>query len=235
MSLILLEYINMKLIEKAYLTISQADAILIGASNGISIAEGYHIFANNKMFKEQFGDFEQKYGIKSVIEGCFFQYPNNELQQEFMNRLIKYWIKDYQPSKVMKDLFYLVNDKDYFIITSNADRHFELSNFDPNKIYEIEGNFETGISLKQEYNPALEQFLKKYNKRKYVILELGIGINNRLIKQPLMHLAKKEPNVTYITLNLEHELYIPQEIINKSIGLAGDIAKTLNELCCLKH
>ena len=135
----------------------------------------------------------------------------------------------------MKDLFYLVNDKDYFIITSNADRHFELSNFDPNKIYEIEGNFETGISLKQEYNPALEQFLKKYNKRKYVILELGIGINNRLIKQPLMHLAKKEPNVTYITLNLEHELYIPQEIINKSIGLAGDIAKTLNELCCLKH
>ena len=30
--------------------IAQADAILIGASNGLSIAEGYHIFANNEMF-----------------------------------------------------------------------------------------------------------------------------------------------------------------------------------------
>ncbi len=31
--------------------IAQADAILIGASNGLSIAEGYHIFANNEMFR----------------------------------------------------------------------------------------------------------------------------------------------------------------------------------------
>ena len=29
--------------------IAQADAILIGASNGLSIAEGYHIFANNEI------------------------------------------------------------------------------------------------------------------------------------------------------------------------------------------
>ena len=229
------EYINMTLIEKAYSAISQAEAVLIGASNGLSIAEGYHIFANNKMFKEQFGDFEQKYGIKNVIEGYFYHYPNRESQQKFINRLIKFWIKEYQPSKVMKDLLELVKDKDYFIITSNSDRHFELSGFDSDKIYEIEGNFESGVRLNQESNKDFEQFLRKYNNRRLVILELGIGINNRLIKQPLMQLTNREPDATYITLNLEQELYIPQAIANKSIGIAGDISKTLHELCLLKY
>ncbi len=37
----------------------QADAILIGASNGFSIAEGLHIFADDRTFEEVFGDFKQ--------------------------------------------------------------------------------------------------------------------------------------------------------------------------------
>ena len=39
-----------ELIEKACHALRQADAILIGASNGLSIAEGYNIFADNEMF-----------------------------------------------------------------------------------------------------------------------------------------------------------------------------------------
>lgn len=38
-----------ELIEKACHALRQADAILIGASNGLSIAEGYNIFADNVM------------------------------------------------------------------------------------------------------------------------------------------------------------------------------------------
>lgn len=36
--------------DKVCKAIAEADALLIGASNGLSIAEGYHIFANNAMF-----------------------------------------------------------------------------------------------------------------------------------------------------------------------------------------
>ena len=50
-----------------------------------------------------------------------------------------------------------------------------------------------------------------------------------------MQLTNREPDATYITLNLEQELYIPQAIANKSIGIAGDISKTLHELCLLKY
>ena len=44
-----------------------------------------------------------------------------------------------------------------------------------------------------------------------------------MIKLPLMQLAADEPHATYITLNLALELYIPDAIAHKSIGLEGDI------------
>ena len=91
-------------IQRAAQAIAQADALLIGASNGLSIAEGYHVFANNEMFRRQFGDFGQKYGIRNVIEGCFFRYPTEWERTEFLQRLVQCWVKEYRPSQVMKDL-----------------------------------------------------------------------------------------------------------------------------------
>lgn len=222
----------MNKIEQAVQAIKHADALLIGASNGLSIAEGYHIFANNEMFHKQFGDFQQLYGIRNVIEGCFFQYPNEAVREKFLKRLIQYWVKDYKPSKVMKDLLSIVGSKDYFILTSNADTHLELSGFAPANIFEVEGTFEDMLLKHSIYDKSKEvnAFLDKYHGQQIVILELGIGSRNRLIKLPLMQLAAHEPQATYITLNLPQELYISEEIMHKSIGLEGDIAKTLQVL-----
>ena len=219
-------------IQRAAQAIKDADALLIGASNGLSIAEGYYIFANNEMFRRQFGDFQQKHGIRSVIEGCFFHYPCEADRREFLHRLIQYWVTDYRPSQVMKDLLAVVGDKDYFILTSNADTHLELSGFASDKVFEIEGTFEnivlnTPIVDKSQQANA---FLNHYHSKRLVILELGIGSRNRLIKLPLMQLAAREPQAVYITLNLAQELYIPNEIAHKSIGLAGDIAVILQKL-----
>ena len=219
-------------IQRAAQAIREADALLIGASNGLSIAEGYHIFANNEMFRRQFGDFQQKYGIRSVIEGCFFHYPCEADRREFLHRLIQYWVTDYRPSQVMKDLLAVVGDKDYFILTSNADTHLELSGFAPSKVFEVEGTFEDMLHNRpmQDKSQEVNAFLNRYHGKRLAILELGIGSRNRLIKLPLMQLAAREPQAVYITLNLAQELYIPNELTHKSIGLAGDIAVTLQKL-----
>lgn len=219
-------------IEKACRAIVQADALLIGASNGLSIAEGYHLFADNEMFRSQFGDFRQQYGIRSVIEGCFFSYPEAGKRREFLQRLVDYWVKDYRPSSVMKDLLAIVQEKDYFIITTNADTHFEISGFDSDKVFELEGTFEQLLADRpiEDKSSRVQNFLTRYHGKRLVILELGVGMHNRMIKQPLMQLAASEPCATYITLNLAPELYIPQAIASKSIGLEGDIAVTLQEL-----
>lgn len=42
---------------KVLIKIQDADSIVIGASNGLSISKGIHIFADNVVFQKHFGDF----------------------------------------------------------------------------------------------------------------------------------------------------------------------------------
>lgn len=220
------------LVQQAAQVLSRADAVLVGASNGLSIAEGYHLFADNEMFRSQFGDLQRKYGFRNVLEGCFFPYPEEQDRREFLRRLVQYWVTDYRPTEVMRHLLRLVGGKDYFVLTSNADTHLELSGFEPARVFELEGTFEQMARNMPvvDRSRELHAFLDRNQGRRLVVLELGIGRHNRLIKLPLMQLVAREPKAVYITLNLPSELYIPQEIASRSIGLAGDLAQSLRQL-----
>lgn len=262
--------------------IREADAILIGASNGLSITEGLHLFADNEAFGNLFGDLKQKYGLQCILHGMGARWPSEEEKWGFWSRLIHHYCGEYKETPVMSDLKRIVGEKDYFIVTSNGECHFEMCGFDPEKIYEIEGNWLTmqcvsrchdtvypSFELTEKMAAAeqngripsdmvprcpvcggpmqihmegdrnfipdmasksrMEAFLQKYHGKKLVILELGIGWRNQLIKAPLMRLAAQEPEAAYITVNLG-EIYIPDEIREKSYGLDGDLAVILREL-----
>lgn len=262
--------------------IREADAILIGASNGLSITEGLHLFADNEAFGNLFGDLKQKYGLQCILHGIGARWPSEEEKWGFWSRLIHHYCGEYKETPVMSDLKRIVGEKDYFIVTSNGECHFEMCGFDPEKIYEIEGNWLTmqcvsrchdtvypSFELTEKMAAAeqngripsdmvprcpvcggpmqihmegdrnfipdmasksrMEAFLQKYHGKKLVILELGIGWRNQLIKAPLMRLAAQEPEAAYITVNLG-EIYIPDEIREKSYGLDGDLAAILREL-----
>jgi len=78
-----------------------------------------------------------------------------------------------------------------------------------------------------------QAFLNQYHGKKLVVLELGIGPRNQLIKAPLMRLVDMEPNATYVTINLG-ELYIIDNIKEKSFaldGYLGEILSRLREVC----
>ena len=262
--------------------IREADAILIGASNGLSIAEGLHLFADNRAFEELFGDLKRKYGISCILQGMGARWPSEEEKWSFWSRLVHRYCGEYRESRVMSDLKKLIGEKDYFIITSNGECHFEMCRFAPEKIYEVEGNWLTmqcasrchdriyswadlaermalaeqeGRSLSEliprcpvcggsmqvhmetdrnfipdmESRKRLEVFLERYHGKKLVILELGIGWRNQLIKAPLMRLAAQEPQAVYVTINLG-EIFIPDEIREKSYGLDGDLTEILHDL-----
>lgn len=66
----------------------QADAVLVGASNGLSIADGYNIFADNAWFRRNFGDLRNRYGIRSVLQGAFYPYQTLEEKWGFAARLV---------------------------------------------------------------------------------------------------------------------------------------------------
>ncbi len=123
--------------------IQAADAILIGASNGLSITEGLHLFVDNQAFEELFGDLKRKYGLRCILQGMGARWPSEEEKWGFWSRLIHHYCGEYKPTPVMQDLRAIVGGKDYFIVTSNGECHFEMSGFAREKIYEIEGNWLT--------------------------------------------------------------------------------------------
>ncbi len=262
--------------------IKDADAVLIGASNGLSITEGIHLFADNEAFESLFGDLKRKYGIRCLLQAMSVQWPSEEEKWGFWSRLAHHYCSSYEPTPVMQDLKAVVGDKDYFVITSNGECHFEKCGFSEDRVYEVEGNWltmqcsaachdkiypsadlleqlskseadgripsdmvprcpECGAPMQPHfqvypnYIPDTEprrrftEFLKKYTGRKLVILELGIGARNQLIKGPLMRLTASEPNATYITVNLS-ELYIADNIKDKSYGLEGYLSDVMAEL-----
>lgn len=49
--------------------LNDADAILIGASNGLSITEGLNLFADDAAFENLFGDFKRKYELQCILPG----------------------------------------------------------------------------------------------------------------------------------------------------------------------
>ena len=262
--------------------IRNADAILIGASNGLSISEGYHLFADNNAFRELFGDFRERYGIRSILQGMTWPYATEEEKWAFWSRLITHYVYGYHKTVQMETLRELVGEKPYFIVTSNGEGHFQQCGFESEQIYEIEGNLtrmqcadachdtlypvksviekmsgqERGGAVPAELVPhcpgcggpmqihyavshtfipdekgakRYQAFLKKYHNSRLVILELGIGWRNQLIKAPLMHLTEQEPEATYIIINMG-EIYIPENIRGKAFGIDSDLAFALREL-----
>ncbi|WP_318798721.1 hypothetical protein [Clostridium tanneri] len=94
---------------------------------------------------------------------------------------------------------------------------------------ELDGDFLRDKSWQTSCD-AYQDFIKKAHGKKIVFLELGVGARNQMIKAPFMKLTNMEKNATYITLNKGGDLYIPEAIAAKSIGIDGDIAEVLQQL-----
>lgn len=212
--------------------INGADAVLVSASNGLSISEGYHIFADNQDFKQYFGKFRTRYGVDCLIRGVFTPMTGSD-KQEYMQTVHQYLIDNYAGSQVMKDLLSILAGKEYFIVTSNADTHFQINGFDPERIFEVEGNFD-GLQEQdaawQAQRNRFRQFLQQHADGKLLVLELGIGARNQLIKAPLMQMVAENQNWRYITLNMPQEIYIPDSIAARSLAVPGNIAESFRQM-----
>lgn len=219
--------------QKAGQWLAGSDAILITASNGLSIAEGYHIFADNVPFRKYFGKFRSKYGVDCLIRGVFTPMEEKD-HADYMRTVHQYMIDDYHGSKVMRNLLKLVQKKPYFIVTSNADTHFQMNGFEVSRIFEVEGNFD-GLRERSEAWSAQQQrfssFIQQYLQKRTVLFELGIGSRNQLIKAPTMDMAANCPTWQYITMNMPGEIRVSDPLSDRTVALTGDIAANLAVLC----
>lgn len=119
--------------------INKADRILIGAGSGLSTAAG--IEYSGKQFEKHFKPFIQKYGFKDLYTSGFFKYNSLEEYWGVWSNHINYSDIGRDATKLYKDIYNLVKDKNYFVITSNVDNQFYKAGFDKNKIFAVQGSY----------------------------------------------------------------------------------------------
>lgn len=119
--------------------IETADAIIIGAGAGLSSSAGFTYTGNR--FRQYFSDFEDKYGFHDMYSGGFYPYKTPEEHWAYWSRYIE--VNRYQNTDrpVYKNLYELVKDKDYFVITTNVDHCFQKAGFDKMRLFYTQGDY----------------------------------------------------------------------------------------------
>ena len=116
-----------------------ADTVIIGAGAGLSTSAGFTY--SGARFTQYFSDFAAKYGFSDMYTGGFFPYPTKEEFWAYWSRYI--FVNRYMdaPKPDYDDLLKLVQDKDYFVITTNVDHCFQKAGFDKKRLFYTQGDY----------------------------------------------------------------------------------------------
>ena len=125
--------------ERLKAALQDCDAVVIGAGAGLSTAAGFTY--TGERFEKYFSDFAAKYGIQDMYSGGFYPFATPEEHWAYWSRYI--FINRYQdaPKPVYDDLLKLVQDKDYFVITTNVDHCFQKAGFDKKRLFYTQGDY----------------------------------------------------------------------------------------------
>ena len=129
--------------------INNTDSIVIGAGAGLSTSAGFTY--SGERFEKYFFDFAEKFNISDMYSGGFFPYPNEETKWAWWARHIYFNRYVEAPKSVYKDLLTLIEDKDYFVVTTNVDHQFQRAGFDKKRLFYTQGDY----GLFQSVNPHI--------------------------------------------------------------------------------
>lgn len=127
---------NLKKLKEEFIT---ADAILIGAGAGLSSSAGFDY--SGERFEKYFSDFKEKYGITDMYSGGFYDFDTLEEYWAWWSRHILINRYDCDVGKPYKDLFSIVKDKNYFVLTTNVDHQFQRAGFDKKRLFYTQGDY----------------------------------------------------------------------------------------------
>lgn len=119
--------------------INESDAVLVGAGAGLSTAAG--LTYSDERFNANFADFRDAYGITDMYSGGFYPFLDPQTYWAWWSRHIYINRYDVEPGKPYLELLELLNDKDYFVITTNVDHQFQLAGFDKARLFYTQGDY----------------------------------------------------------------------------------------------
>ena len=119
--------------------IGDADYVLIGAGAGFSAAAG--IEYSGKRFVDNFQDFIEKYDVTDMYSSTFYPYETQEEKWAYWTRHVYMNRYSVGKTRLYSQLFDLVKDKDYFVLTTNVDHQFWINGFMDERIFATQGDY----------------------------------------------------------------------------------------------
>ncbi len=119
--------------------IENADAIIIGAGAGMSTSAGFTY--DGERFEKYFSDFHKKYGFSDMYSGGFYPYKTLEEYWAWWSRHIYVNRYDVFVGEPYSTLLKIIQDKDYFVLTTNVDHQFQLAGFDKKRLFYTQGDY----------------------------------------------------------------------------------------------
>lgn len=126
-------------IERLSQQLAGSDAIVIGAGAGLSTSAGFTY--TGERFEHYFPDFIAKYHFSDMYSGGFYLFDTLEEHWAYWSRYI--FCNRYldAPKPVYQELLSLVQDKDYFVLTTNVDHQFQKAGFDKHRLFYTQGDY----------------------------------------------------------------------------------------------
>lgn len=126
-------------IKKLQFALEEAETVVIGAGAGLSASAGFTY--DGERFKKYFSDFENKYGFHDMYSGGFYPYKTPQEHWAYWSRNI--YVNRYldAPKPVYNNLLKLVENKDYFVITTNVDHCFQKAGIDKKRLFYTQGDY----------------------------------------------------------------------------------------------
>ena len=215
--------------------LAEADLIVIGASNGLDMAEGLNLFCADAHFRETYGDLAQTDGIGCILQGLTF--PDANVRRRWAERFYQKEYLEYEPSPLMNGLRHLTEHADTFVITCNVDGHFARAGFNEKCVLETEGSIRTSVDERRLAHPdaiamaqleELARLVRAHRNGRVAILELGVGLRNGVIKRMLAQVANACEHATYVVFNYNQAM-VPDASC-ETILVDGDMALAFEEV-----
>ena len=215
--------------------LAEADLIVIGASNGLDMAEGLNLFCGDAHFWATYGDLAQTDGIGCILQGLTS--PNASVRRRWAERFHQKEFLEYEPSPLMNGLRHLTAHADTFVITCNVDGHFARAGFNEKRVLETEGSIRTSVDERRLAHPdalamaqleELERLVRTHRNDRVAILELGVGLRNGVIKHMLAQIANACEHATYIVFNYSQAM--APDASCETILVEGDMAPAFEEI-----
>ena len=187
--------------------IQNADAVVIGAGAGLSTSAGFTY--SGERFEKYFFDFIKEYGIRDMYTGGFYPFPNDEIRWAWWARHIYFNRYVKAPKPVYDELFSLLKDKDYFVITTNVDHQFQKAGFDKKRLFYTQGDY----GLFQSVNLQIQ---KTYDNEEWIMKAMEA-----------QGFVKDENGVFGVPESREILMRIPAELIPKCPDDGSDMTTNL--------